>query len=280
MIICRLNKKLNEYSGTGGFRYYEYSGKKCTELYTFDPKPDDNSAIIWWGRALNWFQNSPTIIAYAYNMLRHATLEGLCIFVTWRIFHYRKFLVHVEERLYGTGSSHARIYYLCCRQNTVAVNNSTFTVRVTSSIGYRYYSAIAAGIGSLKGPLHGGANLQVDGSSPERKDQGLDQCWWDWYHFACMLNKEAYDKPDLTVVVVVSVVATISTAPCHSLAATLAKEKVVDKEFRFSLNCSLKIVPQRCTFMELKQRITGKTVSSNVDFATRIWWRRKTIGRF
>jgi len=40
-------------------------------------------------------------------------------------------------------------------------NNSTFTVRVTSSTGTDTYSAIAAGIGSLKGPLHGGANIQV-----------------------------------------------------------------------------------------------------------------------
>ena len=36
-------------------------------------------------------------------------------------------------------------------------NNSTFTVRVTSSTGTDTYSSIAAGIGSLKGPLHGGA---------------------------------------------------------------------------------------------------------------------------
>lgn len=40
-------------------------------------------------------------------------------------------------------------------------NNSTFTVRVTSSTGTDTYSSIAAGIGSLKGPLHGGANIQV-----------------------------------------------------------------------------------------------------------------------
>lgn len=40
-------------------------------------------------------------------------------------------------------------------------NDSTFTVRVTSSTGTDTYSSIAAGIGSLKGPLHGGANIQV-----------------------------------------------------------------------------------------------------------------------
>jgi len=40
-------------------------------------------------------------------------------------------------------------------------NNSTFTVRVVTSSATDTYSAIAAGIGSLKGPLHGGANLKV-----------------------------------------------------------------------------------------------------------------------
>ena len=40
-------------------------------------------------------------------------------------------------------------------------NNSTFACRVLSSTGTDTYSAIAAGIGSLKGPKHGGANIKV-----------------------------------------------------------------------------------------------------------------------
>ncbi|MFV0351455.1 MAG: citrate synthase [Oscillospiraceae bacterium] len=40
-------------------------------------------------------------------------------------------------------------------------NNSTFACRVLSSSGTDTYSAIAAGIGSLKGPKHGGANHKV-----------------------------------------------------------------------------------------------------------------------
>ena len=40
-------------------------------------------------------------------------------------------------------------------------NNSTFTVRVTTSSGTDTYSAIAAAVSSLKGPRHGGANLRV-----------------------------------------------------------------------------------------------------------------------
>ncbi|MBR3438239.1 MAG: citrate synthase, partial [Clostridia bacterium] len=40
-------------------------------------------------------------------------------------------------------------------------NNSTFATRVLSSSGTDTYSAIAAGIGALKGPRHGGANIKV-----------------------------------------------------------------------------------------------------------------------
>lgn len=41
------------------------------------------------------------------------------------------------------------------------LNASTFTARVVSSTTSDYYSAITAAIGSLKGPLHGGANEHV-----------------------------------------------------------------------------------------------------------------------
>jgi len=40
-------------------------------------------------------------------------------------------------------------------------NNSTFATRVVSSSGTDTYSAVAAALGSLKGPKHGGANIKV-----------------------------------------------------------------------------------------------------------------------
>lgn len=40
-------------------------------------------------------------------------------------------------------------------------NNSTFTVHVVTSSGTDTYSAVAAALGSLKGPRHGGANVKV-----------------------------------------------------------------------------------------------------------------------
>ena len=78
-------------------------------------------------------------------------------------------------------------------------NNSTFTVRVTSSTGTDTYSSIAAGIGSLKGPLHGGANIQVVDMFHHLKEnigdwKNVDEI--DTY-FMRMLNKEAYNKTGL-----------------------------------------------------------------------------------
>ena len=40
-------------------------------------------------------------------------------------------------------------------------NNSTFTTHVVTSSGTDTYSTIAAALGSLKGPKHGGANIDV-----------------------------------------------------------------------------------------------------------------------
>ena len=50
---------------------------------------------------------------------------------------------------------------LVCHAEHGGGNNSTFTCRSVSSTGTDTYSAIAAAVGSLKGPKHGGANRAV-----------------------------------------------------------------------------------------------------------------------
>ena len=47
--------------------------RSVLELYTFDPKPDDNSRDNLMRQSIELISKFPTIIAYAYNMLRHAT---------------------------------------------------------------------------------------------------------------------------------------------------------------------------------------------------------------
>ena len=75
-------------------------------------------------------------------------------------------------------------------------NNSTFTTHVVSSSGTDTYSAIAAALGSLKGPKHGGANIKVVSMFDDMKKHVHD--WKDEEEVSAylrkLLHKEAFDK--------------------------------------------------------------------------------------
>ena len=78
-------------------------------------------------------------------------------------------------------------------------NNSTFTMHVVTSSGTDTYSAVAAALGSLKGPKHGGANIKVVQMFEDMKRVLPD---WDdedavRAHLKKLLNKEAFDKAGL-----------------------------------------------------------------------------------
>lgn len=78
-------------------------------------------------------------------------------------------------------------------------NNSTFTTHVVSSSGTDTYSAIAAALGSLKGPKHGGANIKVCAMFNDIKENVKD--WNDEEEISAylkkILHKEAFDKTGL-----------------------------------------------------------------------------------
>jgi len=78
-------------------------------------------------------------------------------------------------------------------------NNSTFAIRVVSSTDTDTYSAVAAALGSLKGPKHGGANIRVTRMMRElqqqvsnTKDEGQVADY-----LRKLLHKEAFDRSGL-----------------------------------------------------------------------------------
>ena len=78
-------------------------------------------------------------------------------------------------------------------------NNSTFTTHVVTSSGTDTYSVMAAALGSLKGPKHGGANVKVVKMFDDMKEK-VD----DWTsdeevgaYLRALLHKEAFDKAGL-----------------------------------------------------------------------------------
>ncbi|MCR5543367.1 MAG: citrate/2-methylcitrate synthase [Eubacterium sp.] len=78
-------------------------------------------------------------------------------------------------------------------------NNSTFTTHVVTSSGTDTYSSVAASLCSLKGPKHGGANIQVIKMFDEIKTNVSD--WYDDDEIAAylkkILDKKAFDKTGL-----------------------------------------------------------------------------------
>ena len=78
-------------------------------------------------------------------------------------------------------------------------NNSTFTTHVVTSSGTDTYSAIAASIGSLKGPRHGGANLKAQGMFDDIKKSVKDWTNEDEIreYLRLILDKKAFDKTGL-----------------------------------------------------------------------------------
>ena len=78
-------------------------------------------------------------------------------------------------------------------------NNSTFTTHVVSSTGTDTYSAVAASLGSLKGPKHGGANLKVENMFTDIKKHvsnwGSEESVRDYLQK--IINKEAFDHSGL-----------------------------------------------------------------------------------
>ena len=237
------------------------------EMYTFDPNPDDISRDNLMRQSIELIAKFPTIIAYAYNIYRHS--------VQGRSLHIRhpkenasiaeNFLYMVKHDEYTELDARVLDLLLIIQAEHGGGNNSTFTVRVTSSTRTDTYSSIAAGIGSLKGPLHGGANIKVVKMFHHLKEQindwkNIDEI--DTY-LNRMLSKEAYDKSGL-IYGIGHAVYTMSdprAVELKKLAGELAKEKGRVEEYEF-----LKLIEQEGIKCVSAHRSTKKPICANLDF--------------
>ncbi len=240
------------------------------EMYTFDENPDDTSRENLMRQSIDLIAKFPTIIAYAYNIMRHSAYG--------RSLHIRhpKEDVSIAEnflfmlkgpRRYTELDVKILDLLLILHAEHGGGNNSTFTVRVTSSSGTDTYSSIAAAIGSLKGPLHGGANLQVIAMFNHLKENVND--WENREEVSAylkkILNKEAYNRSG-KIYGIGHAVYTISDPRAEvlkTMARDLAKEKNREKEFNF-LTLLEEVAVN--TFMEFKGNKVNKRVCANVDF--------------
>ena len=144
-------------------------------------------------------------------------------------------------------------------------NNSSFTTHVVSSSGTDTYSSVAASLGSLKGPRHGGANIKVVRMFEDMKQQVKD--WTDekevGAYLRALLNKEAFDHAGL-IYGMGHAVYSLSDPRANifkSFVERLSKEKGREDEFRL-----YSMVEQLAPKIIGEERQIYKGVSANVDF--------------
>ena len=144
-------------------------------------------------------------------------------------------------------------------------NNSTFTTHVVSSSGTDTYSAIAAALGSLKGPKHGGANIKVVQMIEDLKKNVKDLKDEDEVtaYLEALLDKKAFDQKGL-IYGMGHAVYSLSDPRADlfkQFTRRLATEKGEKDEFEL-YDMVERVAPQ---VISQKRRIY-KGVSANVDF--------------
>jgi len=133
-------------------------------MYTQDDEAENYSHINLLKQTLNLIAKFPVIAAYVYFGFRHTYQRKSLIFrhPDPSMSTAENFLYMLKGEDYNILEADILDLSLVLHAEHGGGNNSTFATRVISSAGTDTYSAISAGLGSLKGFLHGGANLQVE----------------------------------------------------------------------------------------------------------------------
>lgn len=236
--------------------------------YSYDENPDDTSIRNVVRQSIELIARFPIMAAYGYQAKCH-------------YYDNKSLYIHLPQKELGTAENFLHMIRsdnqytkleaelldlaLVLHAEHGGGNNSTFTVHVVASTGTDIYSVIAAAVGSLKGPKHGGANIKVMEMMDDIKENVKD--WKDEeevkYYLAKILRKEAFDRKGL-IYGLGHAVYTLSDPRAVLLkekAAELAKAKNMEEEFNLYLTIE-KVAPE--VFAAEKQ--ADKIIAPNVDF--------------
>lgn len=235
-------------------------------LYNYDDDADNVDVYETLIKGISLAAKFPAIMCYAYQSKRH-------------YFDHKSLYIHYPNKNYSIAENILQLLrpdkkfsqkeaalldtILIVHADHGGGNNSTFTNVLVSSTGTDIYSAIAAAIGSLKGPKHGGANIQVAqmmdavveaiGYTTDRKK--IEDI------IGKILDKEFFDKSGL-VYGFGHAVYTISDPRAELLRDTckvVAQEKDRMEQYNFFV-----------LFEEIARKLLserrGKPIASNVDF--------------
>ncbi len=238
-------------------------------LYSYDEKPDDTTIGNVLRQSIRLISLFPQLAVYGFQAYNYY-LKG-----------NKSFFIHEPKPEYSTAENILYMLRLDGQFTPLEAelldlalilhaehgggNNSTFTTHVVTSSGTDTYSAIAAALGSLKGPRHGGANIKVRNMFKDIKANVKD--WNDddeiKAYLMKLLNKEAFDNSGL-IYGMGHAVYSLSDPRAEvfkGFVEQLAMEKCLEDEYRLYANVE-RLAPD----VIAKKRKIYKGVSANVDF--------------
>lgn len=237
-------------------------------LYAYDTNADDTSLPNVLRQCLNLISVFPMLSVYGYHAYNHY-IKGKSLYIhnpdptlsvaenILRMLRPDKKYTHLEATILDLA--------LVLHMEHGGGNNSTFTTHVVTSSGTDTYSAVAAALGSLKGPKHGGANIKVVKMFADMRKEVKD--WTDeeevGNYLRRLLHREAFDKKGL-IYGMGHAVYSISDPRAEifkRFVEQLAHEKGRDKDFAL-----YSMVERLAPRIIGEERHIYKGVSANVDF--------------
>ncbi|MDI3536729.1 MAG: citrate synthase [Eubacteriaceae bacterium] len=237
-------------------------------LYSYDDHASDISIPNVLRQCLELISLFPLLAVYGYQSYKHYH-DGQSLFIHQPQPHLStaENILHVLRPDSQYTELEARILdiALVLHAEHGGGNNSTFTTHVVSSSGTDTYSVIAASLGSLKGPKHGGANIKVVEMFEDMKKSISD--WSDEskvrQYLVDLLNKKAFDNAGL-IYGIGHAIYSVSDPRANvfkGFVQKLSEEKGKTEEFEL-YSMVERLAPEAIA----ETRKIYKGVSANVDF--------------
>ncbi len=243
-------------------------------LYAYDDNPDDTDIANVLRQSLFLISVFPLLSVYGYHSYQHYHMgQSLFIHRPDPSLSTAECLLSIlrEDGKYTDLEAKILDLALVLHAEHGGGNNSTFTTHVVTSSGTDTYSAIAAALGSLKGPRHGGANIKVVRmfddmkASVNTKDRDAVKDY-----LAKLLDKQAFDKAGLIYGFghAIYSVSDPRSDILRSCAKDLSVEKGCEEEYAL-----YEMVAELAPEIIGEKRKIYKGVSANVDFYSGLIYR-------
>lgn len=236
-------------------------------LYAYDDNPDDISIPNVLRQSLFLISVFPLLSVYSYHSYQHYhNNKSLFIHLPRSEYSTAQNILHLlrEDGKFSELEAKILDLALVLHAEHGGGNNSTFTTHVVTSSGTDTYSSVAAALGSLKGPRHGGANIKVARmfddlkENVNTKDDGAIKDY-----LARLLDKQAFDNAGL-IYGMGHAVYSVSD-PRADVLKGCAKELCYEKGYVDDYELYKKVARFAPEIIAEKRKIY-KGVSANVDF--------------